>query len=72
VSLFRAKKWKYYSVIWSQYDGRWKWEGRPQQEYSQLELLKELGEQGWELVTIAPYADDGKVVAHEYIFKKQV
>jgi hypothetical protein len=71
VTLFRTKKWKYYSAIWSRFDGRWKWEGQPHQQYTQVELLGELGQMGWELVAIAPYSDDGKVMAHEYIFKKK-
>ncbi|MDH7569519.1 MAG: DUF4177 domain-containing protein [Armatimonadota bacterium] len=52
------QRWEYRIVFRSEYAGGWFCDGKPAEEYAHLddpEVLRRLGEEGWELVAVEGY-----------------
>ena len=51
-------------------DWQWRDTGRVHKDQTQDQRLKEMGLEGWELVNVAPYSDEGYTVRFYLYFKR--
>jgi hypothetical protein len=64
------KRWQYRIEAWVEDDRRWGWGSHELEDMSQAEGLNHLGEDGWELVSVTPFAENGTVCLYDFHLKR--
>jgi hypothetical protein len=67
----RISRWEYHIEVWAKEDGLpWGWGSHKLEGLSQSEGLSILGKEGWELVAVTPYNENGQTCLCDFHFKR--
>jgi hypothetical protein len=66
-------RWEYHIEVWVKEDSLpWSWGGHLLEGLSQSEGLTMLGKDGWELVAVTPYNENGQTCLYDFHFKRPI
>ncbi|WP_073976032.1 hypothetical protein [Erythrobacter donghaensis] len=65
-------QWQYRIEAWLKEDRRWVWGSHELEDMTQGDGLNLLGQEGWELVTVTPFVEDGETCLYDFHFKRRL